>query len=200
MTDLIGERTIIYPGSFDPIHNGHIALTEYVSQQPGITAVWLMPSRRNPLKTHDTNVSDSDRIAMARLSVATLDKVEVKDLELHLPFPSYTINTLHALQHLYPTRKFAILIGADNWRVFHVWRNWQEILTHFGVIIYPRPGYMVQLPLPAGVEYLPDAPQYKISSTQIRNQLHISADTDDMIPMTVRQYIHTHQLYLPHTQ
>ena len=134
-----------------------------------------MPSRRNPLKAHATMASDANRLAMLNLAVDEIRKnsaqcsVSVSDIELELPYPSYTVNTLRELKHRFDNIEFRLLIGADNWATFGKWRCAGEILADFGLMIYPRPGYSVEIAGTDNVILLPDAtPQFPHSSTQVR--------------------------------
>lgn len=185
----------IYSGSFDPIHTGHAMLANYVAQSGVVDRVWLMVSRHNPLKEKNTLASEDDRLAMARLVADRCKNVEVSDFEIHLPSPSYTIDTLDALNAAYPCHKFKIIIGSDNWLAFNLWKDYLRILSDYGVIIYPRPGADIPETLPPGAEYLENAPVAEISSTAIRKGLSLGRNECFMVPESVDTYIKAHSLY-----
>lgn len=185
----------IYSGSFDPIHTGHAMLANYVAQSGVVDRVWLMVSRHNPLKDNDTLASEADRLAMASLVAARCKNVEVSDFEMHLPSPSYTIDTLDALSAAYPCHTFKIIIGSDNWLAFNLWKDHKRILSDYGVIIYPRPGANIAGPIPSGAEYLEKAPIAEISSTAIRKGLAEGRNECFMIPESIASYIEEHSLY-----
>lgn len=182
---------ILYCGSFDPIHLGHVSLARYVASLPQCNEVWITPSRRNPLKKNAPRYSDEERLALAHAAVEDVSRIEVCDIEMHLPLPSYTINTLRHLQLLYPSKQFSLLIGADNWADFHLWRDSEEIISHFGVWIYPRPGYDIDLTaLPENVCYLPDAPQMDVSSTEVRSMMDQNMDVTALTGCKVAKMLH----------
>lgn len=190
----------IYGGSFDPIHNGHIELAKYVLANTDLDEIWLMVSPLNPLKPQGYVASDSERLDMARLAVKDLPGIEASDFEFSLPIPSYTYNTLCRLRETYPDREFRLIIGGDNWTAFPRWRNPDEIISEFGVIVYPRPGESIPDP-PAGVQVLDGAPLMDVSSTRIREFLSGKAPLSPKmgvqiaLPSTVLDYIKSQNIY-----
>ncbi|MDE5793141.1 MAG: nicotinate (nicotinamide) nucleotide adenylyltransferase, partial [Muribaculaceae bacterium] len=135
----------IFGGSFDPIHEGHVNLAKYILDHTDLDEVWLMVSPRNPLKDHGPIATDRQRLEMARLAVKDIPGLQVSDFEFHLPIPSYTYKTLTELKKSYPEHDFRLIIGGDNWADFNRWRNPEEIISDFGVIIYPRPNETLKL-------------------------------------------------------
>ncbi|MDE6631620.1 MAG: nicotinate (nicotinamide) nucleotide adenylyltransferase, partial [Muribaculaceae bacterium] len=129
----------IFGGSFDPIHEGHVNLAKYVLDHTDLDEVWLMVSPLNPLKPQGYVATNEQRLEMARLAVEGIPGIRVSDFEFHLPIPSYTYKTLTELKKSYPDHDFRLIIGGDNWADFYRWRNPKEIVSDFGVIIYPRP-------------------------------------------------------------
>lgn len=187
----------IYPGSFDPPHLGHVMVASYVAQWGGVDAVWIMPSGINPLKLDNApKGSDNDRLEMCRLAVEGIPGVEVSDFELHLPRPSFTYKTLTALKAAYPDYNFRLIIGADNWQVFNRWRDTEKIISEFGLIIYPRPGYELSAEnLPENVRVLKEGPLMLISSTFIRQAIADGKSPAGFLPLNVTNYIAHHHLY-----
>lgn len=186
----------IYGGSFDPIHTGHAIVAGYMSQFAGLDELWLMVSRRNPLKTDSMPAPDRHRLAMAALVAARCRGVRVSDFEMHLPAPSYTYVTLCRLREQHPDCRFSLVVGSDSWLSFHRWRNAREILEEFGIIVYPRPGYPMPEHTPPGVALAADAPRMEISSTFIRRQIAEGRDMAFFVPDDVLSYIHRHNLYI----
>jgi nicotinate-nucleotide adenylyltransferase len=188
---------ILYCGSFDPIHIGHINLAQYVAHLPDIAGVWIMPSRRNPLKANATIVTDEQRLEMAALAAEGIDKVSISDEEMGLPMPSFTITTLSHLSSKYPEYKFKLLIGSDNWAGFTKWRDWERIIKEYGILIYPRPGYDIDTDsLPENVAFLQEAPVTDVSSTEIRDIIHNHGDMTNKLPTKVAEYIKRNKLYI----
>lgn len=192
-------RIGIFGGSFDPIHAGHVALARYALEHASLDEVWLMVSPRNPLKQSGPVASDADRLEMARLAVAGCKGVRVSDFEFSLPVPSYTWLTLEKLRDAYPGDSFSLIIGGDNWADFDRWKNPDKILEEFGVMVYPRPGEKLDKGR-RGVTILEDAPQMRVSSTEIRNLLHSadlsgSARLAEILHPDVLAYIRSHRIY-----
>lgn len=187
------RRTVIFGGSFDPIHLGHLALAGEVCARGLADEVWFMVSPQNPHKQGCALTDENVRMSMVRLAVEGNPCFRACDFEFGLPRPSYTINTLEALEKHYPDREFVLLIGADNWEKFDRWYKGDEILERYGVIVYPRGGEEVPQ-LPQGVVWLPAA-LYDVSSTAVRATVASGRCVSHMVPSAVEQYITENQLY-----
>ena len=190
----------IFGGSFNPVHLGHTALAEYIRDFASLEAVWLVLSPLNPLKSKPEElIDDGQRLEMLRLACADLCNIVPCDIELNMPRPSYTINTLRALRSQYPNKQFRLIIGEDNWNSFDNWRCPQEILNDYGVIVYPRDGQKAvkQGVKPHNCTFLTDAPKYDISSTEIRNRLKKGAyeGLTNYLNPGVLDYIRNNHLY-----
>ena len=184
----------ILGGSFNPVHAGHMMLASYLAQWGYVDEVWLTLSPRNPLKDAAGLLPDTKRLAMLTLASRNARGIDICDLELSMPKPSYTINTLRALRERYPDKDFRLIIGSDNWQTFTQWREWEAILNEFGVIVYPRPGYPVEKRYVDGME-LVEAPQVHISSTFVRNSIARGKDMSYFLPQGVNKYILDNKLY-----
>jgi len=167
-------RTGIYGGSFNPIHEGHVALAKALADSGLVDEMWLLVSPQNPFKVNAELLDDDERLRLARLAVCDVPGVEVCDREFFLPRPSYMYKTLNALSKEHPEREFVLVIGADNWERFPDWYRSKDILSAYHIIIYPRPGYTLQN-VPSGVT-VADTPLLDISSTKIRRR--ITSDPD----------------------
>ncbi len=164
-------RTGIFGGSFNPIHNGHIALAKAALQQCDLDEVWLMVSPQNPLKLEADLLADDLRLELAEKALATVKGVKASDYEFRLPKPSYTWNTLQHLSQDYPDRRFTLLIGGDNWAHFQRWRHWQDILWHYEIAVYPRGGHIGTF----------DAPLLNVSSTEIRQKVKLGESIEGLV-------------------
>ncbi len=184
----------ILGGSFNPVHIGHMMLASYMAQWGYVDEVWLTLSPRNPLKDPATLLPDTRRLAMLSLACRGAKGIDICDLELSMPKPSYTINTLRALSERYPEKSFKLIIGSDNWQNFTRWREWQSILNEFGVLVYPRPGYPIESKYVDGMEVV-KAPQVFISSTFIRTAVAAGKDMNYFLPQGVYKYIMDNKLY-----
>ena len=193
----------IYSGSFNPVHKGHVSLCSYLVKQGIVDQVWLIRSPLNPFKvdTASTLAPDDDREAMLKLAVRGRKGLHVSNIEDNLPKPNYSINTFHALERKYPQHQFHLIIGADNWLAFDRWRAYDEFLTRYHLIVYPRPGYEMgeEEQLRLGEEAIRnvrfvDAPLFDISSTEIRTDI-ASGRKPAMIYPGVFAYIVKNNLY-----
>lgn len=180
-------------GSFNPVHIGHVMLASYLSQYTELDRVWLTLSPQNPLRK-DALADDRHRLAMLRLALEGNRHVDVCDIELTMPRPSYSIATLDLLSELYPDKHFRFIIGSDNWLIFQKWKDWQRIIDDYGLVIYPRPGYQIEEISHPNVVFV-NAPIIELSSTFIRQGIADGKDMNNFMPPRVFDYIQTHQLY-----
>lgn len=186
--------TGIYGGSFNPIHNGHLAIARAAIDTGALQEVWLMVSPLNPLKQGGDLLCDELRLTMARQAIEGEQHIRVSDYEFHLPRPSYTWTTLQNLEHDYPDREFALLIGADNWALFPRWRNATDILASHRIFVYPRPGIQIEEhALPPHVRVI-DTGLHDISSTDIRQRIRDHQSIEGLVPSRIvemaNQYYH----------
>lgn len=179
------KRVALFGGSFNPIHNGHIALAEAVLTVRLADEVWLMVSPQNPLKQQADLLAETTRLWLAQKALSGRERIKVSDFEFHLPRPSYTWNTLQALHEAYPDVTFSLLIGGDNWQCFHKWAHYAEILANYSIIVYPRAESDVdEQELPANVTLL-HVPLFPYSSTDIRNKVRGRESIKVYVPKTV---------------
>lgn len=186
----------IFGGSFNPIHVGHAIIASHVIQHADLDQIWLTVAPLNPLKEPNAHNNDIDRLRMTELVSRHIDGVETSAFEFTLPRPSYTIQTLKALQEKFPDHEFSLIIGADNWAVFKKWKDWETIIANHDILIYPRLGYEVTIP----EEYahrvkLTDAPIIEVSSTRIREGLAQGENMSFYVPDEVYKYIVANHLY-----
>lgn len=175
----------VFSGSFNPIHIGHLALANYLCEFEGLDEVWFLVSPHNPLKQQDELMPDARRLHLVELAIAGYPRFKASDFEFHLPRPSYSVHTLDALKKVYPYHTFHLIIGSDNWTLFHRWYQWERILQENHLVIYPRPGYPVEKDtLPPQVR-LSSAPTFEISSTFIRKALAEGHDVRYFLPSEV---------------
>ena len=185
----------IYGGSFDPIHTGHAMLANFVAQCNVVDQVWITVSRKNPLKSHHTYTSDDHRLQMALKVAENCKNVRVSNIEMQLPTPSYTYDTLCELKKLNPEHDFKVIIGSDSLINFAHWRNSEKIQKEFGLIVYPRPEYPLPQEEPEGMTFLNGAPEFGISSSLIREYIKSGWDINYFVPVAISEYIKQHNLY-----
>lgn len=176
----------IFGGSFNPIHNGHIALAKAFLKEEKLDAVWFMVSPQNPFKVNQQLLSDHLRLEMVRKALENESQLVVSDYELHLPRPSYTWLTLQHLKEDYPQDNFTLLVGGDNWAAFDRWYHADDILSNYQIVVFPRRGGNEStVNLTQGVHFL-NAPLIDISSTEIRRYVQEGRDISAFIPASIQ--------------
>lgn len=167
-------RIGIYGGSFNPVHFGHVGLAKWVIEHTDLDELWFLVTPNNPLKQADSLAPENERLAAVREAVKEIPHVVVSDFEFSLPRPSYTANTLRELQKAYPDHQFTLVIGEDNLTIFPQWREYEFILSHFRIFVFPRhsteSSHPVSFNNAKDLRFLSEAPYFDISSTEIRNK------------------------------
>lgn len=198
------RKLALLGGSFDPIHNGHLALARTFGQAVGADRVLLMPAKQPPHKPGVRLADERDRLAMCRLAVEADPLLEASDLEMTLPAPSYTVNTLRALKNAFPQASLFFLCGGDMLLNLDQWREYEQILQLCTVCAVPRgQDDFVRLSRRAQqyearggrVLLLPMEP-IDVSSTEVRRRVAEGKSIDDLAPGKVVDYIARHGLYL----
>jgi len=179
----------LYFGSFNPIHSGHLMIAGYMTEYSDLKEIWFVISPQNPLKEKSTLLTDIHRLALVNVAIENDARFKSCDIEFKLPQPSYTINTLTYLQEKYPQKEFALIMGADNLENLYKWKNYEQILQHYSIYVYPRPGA-------SGGSYKNhpkvtwiDAPNLEISSSFIRSAIKEKKNVSYFLPDKVYQYI-----------
>lgn len=185
----------LFFGSFNPIHLGHLVLANYMLEYTDLERIWFVVSPHNPLKKKSTLLDEKQRLRMVDLAIGDNTKLKASNIEFNLPQPSYTIVTLTYLKEKYPQHEFVPIMGADNLESFHKWKNYEEILKHHQLYIYPRPendgGNLKDHPQIK----LVNAPLMELSSTAIRQAIKEKKDMRYFMPEAVWQYIKEMHFY-----
>ncbi|MDR1593740.1 MAG: nicotinate-nucleotide adenylyltransferase [Prevotellaceae bacterium] len=194
----MASNVVIFSGSFNPIHIGHLAIANYVVEFTGANEFLFVVSPHNPFKSKSELAGFHHRLNMVKIAFEGLDlPIAVSDIENTLPQPSYTINTLNALSEKYPGKNWSLLIGADNLVNFHLWKDSAKIIEQHRLLVYPRAGfdYNDEFYEKNNAVKL-NAPIMEISSTFIRNNISKGHNLKALLPNGVYEYIHEHGLYL----
>jgi len=186
----------LFFGSFNPIHVGHLIIAQTMINDGGINEVWFVVSPQNPLKDSKSIIHHFDRIDMVELAIEGNDRMRASDIEFNLPQPSYTINTLTYISEKFPTHTFRLIIGEDNLENFHKWKNHDQILQQYGLLVYSREGSDGQaFSEHPHVKFI-DAPLINISATYIRKKIRQQKSVKYLVPESVEDFIHKKKLYL----
>ncbi len=193
-------KTILYFGSFDPVHNGHIGIARRVIDAGIADRFWFVVSPLNPLKSACPPVEGRHRLRMAEIALHDAgleDRAAVCDIEFGLPMPSYTCDTLAAIAEKYPGQRFALLIGGDNAASFGRWKNHEQILDSVPVYVYRRSGDEGERDPDPRFIFLDDMPLIDGSSTVLRHALahRDYAAARQMTDPAVVSYIIENKLY-----
>lgn len=185
----------LFFGSFNPVHNGHLIIANYMLEQEGLDEIWLIVSPQNPLKESEELANEKQRLEMMKLAVASEPRFKVSDVEFSMPKPSYTFDTLELLSQAYPERSFFLIIGSDNLEEFHLWKNHEQILKKYQILVYPRKKEINNPYDDSNNVKITRAPLIEGSSTQVRRFIHDGSDVSNLIPARVREFIKANGLY-----
>jgi len=190
----------LFFGSFNPIHVGHLIIANTLRGYTEMDQIWFVVSPQNPFKSSKSLLSDVDRLRMVELAIEDNFDLRVSNIEFSMPKPSYTVDTLAYLNDRYPQHEFSLMLGSDNLHHFHKWKNYQIILEHFGIVIYPRPRtdenkIKEELKNHPGIKMV-DAPLMDISATFIRKCLKHDISIKYLVHDAVAAYIYDRKLYL----
>lgn len=190
----------LFFGSFNPIHVGHLIIANTLRGYTEMDQVWFVVSPQNPFKSSKSLLPDVDRLRMVELAIEDNFDLRVSNIEFSMPKPSYTVDTLAYLKDRYSQHEFSLMLGSDNLHHFHKWKNYQVILEHYGIIIYPRPRtdenkIKDELKNHPGIRMV-DAPLMDISATFIRKCLRHDISIKYLVHDAVAEYIYDRKLYL----
>jgi nicotinate-nucleotide adenylyltransferase len=202
-------RIGVLGGTFDPIHYGHLAIAEAVREALVLHRVFIVPATQQPLKTQQSRATAQQRLEMVRLACASNPAFTPSDIELRRAPPSYTSETLHALQAaetevVEGNPAWWFILGGDALATFPRWHDPQAILARARLVVVQRPGSTLdmehlehQVPgLAARTDMIP-FPLLTIASTALRERLAAGQTVRYLLPDAVINYIQTHRLYLP---
>lgn len=189
-------RVALYFGSFNPVHLGHLKLAEYLTDNELVDEVWFVISPCNPLKEQSELLDEYIRLDMLFFAIRSNPRFKACDIEFTMPIPSYSIDTLNVLSKQFPDYQFELIIGSDNALVFDQWKDYEEILANYPVLVYPRKNYdFAQVAARYPQMKLLNTPIYDISSTQIRDSIAQKKDISQWLHPSVLQFIKENNLY-----
>ncbi len=183
----------LYFGSFNPVHLGHLIIANTIFHRSDLDEVWFVVSPQNPLKKRKSLIHEHDRLRMVELAIEDNYNFRASDVEFKMPRPSYTIDTLAYLSDRYPQHSFCLFLGSDSLKQLKRWKNYEQILEHYEIFVYPRPGETVPFDHPS-IKHI-EAPMLDISATFIRDAIRNDLPVKYLLPEKVEEYIRDKKLY-----
>ncbi|MFC0345609.1 nicotinate (nicotinamide) nucleotide adenylyltransferase [Epilithonimonas hispanica] len=192
----------LFFGSFNPIHIGHLILANYILEHSDMQELWFVVSPQNPFKDKKSLLKDHNRLDMVQLAIKNYPKMRASNVEFSLPTPSYTIDTLTYLQEKHPDYSFSLIMGEDNLKSLHKWKNYELLLKNHQIIVYPRilgedistPLNVTELKNHENIHQI-NAPIIELSATEIRNMIKEGKNTRPMLPPEVFEYLDGSSFY-----
>ena len=179
----------LFFGSFNPIHIGHLFIANHIADHGSVDEVWFVVSPQNPFKKSKNLLPEYNRLHLVNLAIEDNPKLRAKDVEFHLPRPSYTIDTLVYLEEKYPSFEFSLIIGGDNLPTLHKWKNGDILLDKYTIYAYHRPVTTISQAFNRKNIKLMDCPQVYLSASYIRQQIKLGKSIKYLVPDAVEQYI-----------
>ncbi|WP_460220576.1 nicotinate (nicotinamide) nucleotide adenylyltransferase [Psychroserpens sp. MEBiC05023] len=187
----------LYFGTFNPIHVGHLTIANHLAEHSDLDKIWFVVTPHSPFKKKSSLLDNRQRYEMVYLATKDYIKLEPSDIEFNLPQPNYTINTLTYLQEKHPNHEFALIMGEDNLKGFHKWKNYELILEHHDIYVYPRISegkIETQFKDHPKIQKI-DAPIMELSSTFIRTSIKNGKNIRPMLPEHVWKYLDEMNFY-----
>jgi nicotinate-nucleotide adenylyltransferase len=190
----------LYFGTFNPIHIGHLIIANHLAEYSGLDQIWMVVTPHNPFKNKQTLLDDYQRLQLVFLATEDYSKIKPSDIEFKLAQPNYTVNTLAHLQEKYPQHIFSLIMGEDNLKSLHKWKNQEVILENHDIYVYPRISSETDTNQSLAFKNNPkihtiDAPIVEISSTFIRENIKKNKNVRPLLPEKVWEYIDHNNLY-----
>jgi nicotinate-nucleotide adenylyltransferase len=189
----------LYFGTFNPIHIGHLIIANHLAENSALQQIWMVVTPHNPHKEKNTLLDDRLRLNMVRLATEEYPKIKPSDIEFKLPQPNYTVNTLAHLKDKFPQHEFSLIMGEDNLKSLHKWKNYEYILENHDIYIYPRLSESIDTETSSVLNHPRihkiDAPIVEISSTFIRQSIKNKKNVRPLLPYNVWEEIDYNNYY-----
>lgn len=187
----------LFFGTFNPIHIGHLIIANYLVENSDLEQIWMVVTPMSPFKVKHTMLDNYQRLEMVYLATKDYDAIKPSDIEFTLPQPNYTIHTLTYLKEKYPKYQFALIMGEDNLKSFHKWKNYEIILEEHKLYCYPRISHgKIETQFDGHPNiHLVEAPVIELSSTLIRSQIKSGKNVRPLLPDYVWKYLDEMNFY-----
>lgn len=190
-------RIGLYPGSFNPVHIGHMVIAGYMAEFAALDEIWMVVSPRNPLKQTQDMLQDYHRLELVKLAIGDNKKIRASDVEFKLSKPSYTIHTVQHLKEKFPGDEFVLIVGEDNLETFDKWKEHESLLNLCMLYVYPRLNVeKTKFHVHPKVKLVKEVPVMEISATFIRESIKNKKDVRYMLPEAVWNSIMDSGFYL----
>jgi nicotinate-nucleotide adenylyltransferase len=187
----------LYFGTFNPIHIGHLTIANHLVEHSNLDQVWFVVTPLSPFKKKSSLLDNHQRLEMVYRATKEYSKLRPSDIEFGLNQPNYTIDTLTYLLEKFPDNEFALIMGEDNLKSFHKWKNYEVILENHHLYVYPRLSkgkVETQFDKHPKIHHV-DAPIMGLSSTFIRNSIKAGKNIRPMLPENVWEYLDEMNFY-----
>jgi nicotinate-nucleotide adenylyltransferase len=187
----------LYFGTFNPIHVGHLIIANHMVENSDLDEIWMVVTPHNPFKKKNSLLDNHHRFEMVYRAAEEYDKIKPSDIEFKLPQPNYTVNTLAHISEKFPNVKFNLIMGEDNLKSFHKWKNYEAILDDYDIYVYPRISdgiIKTQFNNHPKIHRV-NAPIVEVSSTMIRNAIKESKNVRPLLSEEVWKYIDEMNFY-----
>ena len=192
----MAKKIGLFFGSFNPIHSGHLIIANFMATKTDLDEVWLVVSPHNPLKKKSSLAPERNRQHLVEISIADNDNLRCSDIEFYLPQPSYTIDTLIYLKEKFPDKQFCLIMGGDNLKTIHKWKNFEVLLRDYEIYLYNRPGFDIDKEELGDVKInFFESPYINITSTYIRKCLKENKSIRYLVPDPVFNYLNDHNIF-----
>jgi nicotinate-nucleotide adenylyltransferase len=191
------KKVGLFFGTFNPIHIGHLIIGNHFVEHSDLDEVWFVVTPHNPHKKKSNLLDDNHRLTMVRIAVEDYPKLKASNIEFGLPQPNYTVNTLIHLEEQYPDHHFSLIMGEDNLKNFHKWKNFEVIMNRHSIYVYPRisKGETLEKWMKNETIHLIDAPVMELSSTFIRKSIEQGKNIRPLLPHAVWTYLDEMNFY-----
>ncbi|WKB79839.1 nicotinate (nicotinamide) nucleotide adenylyltransferase [Cellulophaga lytica] len=193
------KKVGLYFGTFNPIHLGHLVIANHLVEFTDLDEVWFVITPQSPFKTKQSLLSNHHRYQMVLEATEEYPKLKPSNIEFNLPQPNYTVHTLAHLLEKYPSGyNFSLIMGEDNLKSLHKWKNYEVILENHDIYVYPRVSTGIvdhQFKNNPKIKMVTDAPIMEISSTFIRKNHKLGKKITPLLPAAVFKYMDEMNFY-----
>ena len=196
----------LFFGSFNPVHQGHLILANYLVEETALEEVWFVITPQSPFKQKQRLLDNHHRLALVEEAIEGYPKLKVSTVEFGLPAPQYTALTIAHLMEKHPEASFSLIVGQDHLKSFHKWYNYQALLEGHQIYVYPRmpeealaASKPLKQPKPEILNHsnliLVPAPVVEISSSYIRKALKAGKNIRPLLPPAIWKYMDEMNFY-----